>query len=171
MGQYPPIQIVNDRDEPIGGASLDETHKKGLLHRVVVIFIQDTNGRLLIQKRGPNVATHANKWDVSSAGHVDQGETYVDAAYREMAEELGLRGFELEAVDTIRRRTVIGDRIIDRFIGVFKTVIPAGTPIILQESEVSEVRWLGATDLKRLIVDHPEQLHDELPDLINRYYY
>src|SRR3954468_24269501 len=98
---YPPIQVVNEQDQPLGGAPLDKIHAEGLRHRVVVIFVEDDTGQLLLQKRGPHVATHANRWDVSSAGHVDEGEDYLTAAKRELSEELGLQGVELNEVDSL----------------------------------------------------------------------
>ncbi len=65
------------------------------MHRAVHIFLMDSRGRLWIEKRGPNVDTCPLYYDCSAAGHVAKGETYEQAAEREVAEELGIRGLKL----------------------------------------------------------------------------
>lgn len=170
MINYPPIQIVDKNDQPIGGASLGDIHKKGLIHRVVIIFVEDGNGSIIIQKRGPNVVTYPNRWDVSAAGHVDEGESYLAAAQRELAEELGIYGSNLQETDSLYIQTVVDERILNRFIKVYKTVTPKDTAIILQESEVAAVRWLTIEKLRELISEYPEKVHDDLSELIEKYY-
>jgi isopentenyldiphosphate isomerase len=76
VADYPPIQIVDVDDKPTGGASMADAYSKGLIFRVVYILVQDESGRILLQKRAPKVATFANCWDISAAGHVDEGESY-----------------------------------------------------------------------------------------------
>ena len=45
------FDIIDQNDNVIGQASREETHKKGLLHRVVDIFIFNSQGEILLQKR------------------------------------------------------------------------------------------------------------------------
>ncbi len=67
-----------------------------LLHRVVHVLVFDRNGRLLMQKRSMDKDVAPGKWDTSVGGHVNPGETVIEAAKREMAEELGISGCELK---------------------------------------------------------------------------
>ncbi len=53
---------------------------------------------MLLQKRSAHVRSGAGKWDDSVAGHVDEGETYLEAATRELAEEIGVVNTDLEEV-------------------------------------------------------------------------
>lgn len=46
---------------------------------------------VLFQQRSMNVDNNAGKWDVSAGGHINQGETVLDAAVRELNEELGVK--------------------------------------------------------------------------------
>jgi len=62
-----------------------------LLHRSVYIAVETAAG-MLFQRRGHGKDTNPGSWDLACAGHVDPGETYLDAARRELGEELGLVG-------------------------------------------------------------------------------
>jgi isopentenyldiphosphate isomerase len=81
---------IDENDREIGEVFRKEAHQKGLLHRVVVIYVFDVNGNILVQERADG------RFDHSSAGHVDPGETYLEAAKRELGEELGIFGVPLE---------------------------------------------------------------------------
>jgi 16S rRNA (adenine1518-N6/adenine1519-N6)-dimethyltransferase len=90
-----PIQIVDQNNNPTGSATKQEAWRGGLIHRVVRISILDPSGRLLAQKRSLHKEPFPGRWDNSAAGHVDAGETYEQAALRELREELGLDGIEV----------------------------------------------------------------------------
>lgn len=170
MKQYPPIQLVDENDQPIGGASMDEIHQKGLLHRVVHIFVEDEAGNILLQKRGPNVATHPGLWDISAGGHVDEGEDYKFAATRELSEELGIVGYELETVEKHLRNTTFKHRLLNRFVTVFKVIVPVGIDIKYPETEVIDIKWLSLQNLRELIKSDPETFTPELIRLFNKLY-
>nr|WP_321412361.1 NUDIX domain-containing protein [uncultured Allomuricauda sp.] len=99
------VDILDDQGKPTGQSCLkSEAHQKGLLHPTVHIWLYTSDGRVLIQQRSKNKATHPSLWDVSVAGHVSAGENIVDAAIREVAEEVGLMvsESELEPLDTFK---------------------------------------------------------------------
>ena len=60
-----------------------------LVHRSVHVVVQTSSG-LLLQRRGFEKDKGAGLWDSACAGHVQPGETYLQAATRELEEELGL---------------------------------------------------------------------------------
>ena len=86
------ITFVDKEDRVVGSGSKAEALRDGIIHRVIRIFIFDIEGNLLIQLRGPHVFSLPGRWDQSVAGHVDVGESYRDAAHRELSEELGIVG-------------------------------------------------------------------------------
>ncbi len=67
-----------------------EAHKNGIFHPTVHIWYYTKNGKILIQQRGKHKSTFPLRWDVSVAGHVMAGEDILDAAIREIKEEIGL---------------------------------------------------------------------------------
>ena len=81
---------VDHNDHVIGKISREQAHKFNLLHRAVHIFIKDQNGKWLLQKRSAKKDLDPLLLTTSCSGHVDSGETYLDAAVRECEEELGL---------------------------------------------------------------------------------
>lgn len=144
MDEY--IDIWNEDGTPTGKKSLkSEAHLHGLFHPTVHIWIYNSRGQVLLQKRSETKKTFPGLWDVSVAGHISAGEAIEAAALREAKEELGL---EIHISDLY-------------FHGVFKSVQhhPSGIhdcefhhcylcrldPDVkafrLQASEVSEIRW------------------------------
>jgi len=170
---HPPIQIVNDSDQPIGEASIDETYDKGLLHRVVYIILEDPSGRLLLQKRSPQVVNYPNRWDISSAGHVDAGESYEEAASRELLEEAGLEsdGLDIKEIDYFRSdEKHAGGILKHRFNKIYKAVIPADTSFKPQPEEVTGFKWFDIKAAKKLIAESPDDVATGLVLCVDRYY-
>lgn len=165
---YALIQIVDAEDKPIGVASMSEAQEKGLIHRIVRIMVENSDGKILLQKRA-NKMTWPNCWDNSAAGHVDEGEDYLGAARRELFEEIGLDGQDLTEVGKYYSDAVYQGRILKRFNMVYKLVAEE-TPSQLNPIEVTEVAWFTVENAKKLIKTSPELVTDGLHDVINRYY-
>lgn len=86
------LPIVDGQDRVTGVERRGVVHQRGLLHRAAHVLVFDGQGRLYLQLRSPNKDTHPGKWTTSASGHVDPGESYEEAARRELGEELGLDG-------------------------------------------------------------------------------
>ena len=83
---------VDEEDNLIGRASREECHSKRLIHRSVYIFVLNSEGKLLLQKRSMSKDLYPGYYTGSATGHVDYGESYEEAAHRELKEELGIDG-------------------------------------------------------------------------------
>ncbi|MBQ9130482.1 MAG: NUDIX domain-containing protein [Clostridia bacterium] len=71
-------------------------HRDGDFHATAHVWIYRTvNGRhqLLLQKRAQNKDAYPGMLDISCAGHLKRGDSYEEAAARELEEELGLGAF------------------------------------------------------------------------------
>ncbi|HEY5704321.1 MAG TPA: 16S rRNA (adenine(1518)-N(6)/adenine(1519)-N(6))-dimethyltransferase RsmA [Terrimicrobiaceae bacterium] len=82
--------VVDEHDRVIGFESRDLVHVNNLRHRAIHILIFNQRGELFLQKRSIWKDTHPGKWDSSTAGHVDAGESYEESARRELHEEIGI---------------------------------------------------------------------------------
>ncbi len=85
------IEIWDASGAPTGRiAKKSEAHKAGWFHPTVHIWFYTASGKVLLQKRAPEKDTFPGLWDVSVAGHVQAGELPLEAAQREIREEIGL---------------------------------------------------------------------------------
>jgi isopentenyl-diphosphate Delta-isomerase len=84
------IDVVDESDRVLRVASLARCKKEGLLHRSVAVFVRNTPGEILLQRRSIDDDWLPGKWTVSSTGHVRAKEEPVLAATREAEEELGI---------------------------------------------------------------------------------
>ena len=88
MEEY--VDILDDKGQKTGKVvTKKEAHKSGLFHPTVHIWFFTADGRILLQQRGENKETFPLLWDVSVAGHISAGEEVLDAALREIKEEIG----------------------------------------------------------------------------------
>jgi len=82
--------FVDEDDNIIGKATRKEVHDKNLIHRSVMFFIFDKEGRIFVGQRTKNKEFFKEYWSIVLGGHVNSGETYDEAAIREFKEETGL---------------------------------------------------------------------------------
>ncbi len=166
-----PIQIVDEHNNPIGSATKQEAWRDGLIHRVVRISILDKAGRLLVQKRSDQKELFPGRLDNSAAGHVDIGETYEQAALRELHEELGLKGIELQKLGDYYVDVTDDWRRMKRFTRSYKIVLQDPLPSFkLPKDEVESTEWMEVAKVKKLVADHPEQVTDGLEQVMERFF-
>lgn len=85
------LDVYNGLGEPLGRSEeRGIVHAQDLLHKAVQVWIINRRNELLLQRRSPDKILCPNMLDVSFAGHVQAGETSVQAVVREGKEELGI---------------------------------------------------------------------------------
>jgi len=84
------VDVVDAHDNVVGKVKREEAHKKELLHRVVQVFVFDPDGRLFVQQRSLSKDVYPGFYEGSLSGHVLSGESFKEAAGRELHEELGV---------------------------------------------------------------------------------
>ena len=90
MDEY--IDIVTVTGELTGKSALkSEVHKNGWYHNTIHLWLYTKQGEILLQQRSQKKPIYPLLWDVSVAGHIDAGETFLEAALRETKEEIGLQ--------------------------------------------------------------------------------
>jgi isopentenyldiphosphate isomerase len=85
------IQDVIDEDDNIlDKLTRKEIKKNNLLHRGVFVFVFNSKGEIFLQKRSMNKTLYPGLWGIGAGGGVIAGESYDEAAKRELKEELGI---------------------------------------------------------------------------------
>ena len=156
------LDIVDAHNRIIGCAPRREVHRLGLRHRAVHMLILDGDDRIYLQRRSPHKDVDPGLWDTSAAGHVDSGEDYLDAALRELNEELALDDVRLEALCDLPARPETGEEFVRVYIG--RT---AGEPRP-DPREIEAGGWWSQADLAEWLAREPaaftatfQQIHAE----------
>ena len=155
-------------------ASRDECHNKGLWHRAVIIFIINSNGKILLQKRSKNKKLWPNLWDLSAGGHVLTGELGFEAIIREAKEELNIdvKKEELTYVGSYTSENIKGN-IINRHFNEF-FIIEKNiniNDITIQEEEVQDVKWFTKDEILERINNNYDGITDKIAcwDYLKKY--
>jgi 16S rRNA (adenine1518-N6/adenine1519-N6)-dimethyltransferase len=92
------FDVVDEGDNVLRQETRDVVHREGLLHRAVHLFVFNKRKELFLQKRSRLKDRTPGVWGGRAAGHLKAGEGYESAAIRELAEELGVHGAEIQDV-------------------------------------------------------------------------
>lgn len=156
----PRFDILDPAGHPLGRtASIEEVYREGLWHRSVQVLVFTPAGEILVQQRAADSILLPNYLDMSAAGGVDPGETPLQAAVRETAEELGIEARPTEFIPLkVRRfsRDFPGRRVHSRaFIHPFLLpVASSDVPLRLQKREVAAAQFVPLSEAKRLVGHH-----------------
>jgi len=83
--------LVDDSENVMGFESKTNCHTgSGILHRAFSIFIFNTEGQLLLQKRSAAKPLWPLYWSNSVCSHPRKGETLEEATHRRLKEEMGI---------------------------------------------------------------------------------
>jgi 8-oxo-dGTP diphosphatase len=134
---------VLDEDGNLTGRTIERGQplKEGEYHLVVNIWIKNSMGEYLIQKRSEKVERWPGIW-AATGGAAIKGESSLTAALREIREELGLslKPDMLERVTRVRRKNVLSDLWL-----VSQDVCLED--IRMQKEEVSEVKYASMSEI------------------------
>jgi isopentenyl-diphosphate delta-isomerase len=161
------VAIFDEQGNKLGKAAKKEVHLKGLWHRGAHVWIYNSKGEILLQKRADNVAYWPGKWDISAAGHVAFGEEPDDTALRELEEELGIKVklndlkklFIKKSSNSAPELNFFNNEIDSVFLYRFDGDI---SKLILQDSEVSNLRFISLKQLESDIKT-PNKYKDYVP--------
>ena len=90
------VTIVDEFNQVVGVAPRWRMRAEMLCHRATYILVFDHSDRIFLQKRTADKDIYPGYYDVAAGGVVLEGENYEESAKRELDEELGISGVELE---------------------------------------------------------------------------
>lgn len=142
------VDIVDDADRVVATVTRAEMRARHLQHRSVGIAVMSTDGRLLIHRRSDDKDIWPGWWDIAAGGVVTSGETYDDAARRELAEELGLVDATFDYVGEAR----FVDEELAAIFHLYRVVHDG--PFSFDDGEIVEIRWVTLAELEALRTTH-----------------
>lgn len=112
-------------------------------HLVVLAYIFNHKGQILIQKRSENLNYAPGMWAITGGSAV-RGENSEQAIKREIFEELGVQVESVgEPLQFISKNAIKST--------YFITIDKTAEEFTLQDEEVSEVKWVDFEELKHMI--------------------
>ncbi|MCF7729979.1 MAG: 16S rRNA (adenine(1518)-N(6)/adenine(1519)-N(6))-dimethyltransferase RsmA [Chthoniobacterales bacterium] len=144
------FDVVDENDAVVSTHERHFVHVNKLLHRAVHIWIFNRCGELFLQKRSYWKENHAGLWCSSVAGHVGAGESYFEAANRELHEELGVN-VPLQPFYRILASEVTGQEFVECFVGI------AEGPFVLDPGEIETGVFFNPELIQQWVNAHPEE--------------
>lgn len=90
------VQHIGSGGVVVGLVSRTRMRAENLCHRAVFVVVLSSDGCLLVHRRAESKDLWPGLWDIAVGGVVVGDESYEVAAMRELDEEIGIRGVELE---------------------------------------------------------------------------
>ena len=157
------VDVVDEFDQVVQVVPRRVMRADRLRHRAVFIAVVDGAGRLLVHRRSPHKDVWPSWCDIAVGGVVGAGENYIDAAHRELAEEIGVSTATLEEIDLGESRTYEDDQV---SLMARCYVVTSSGPFTFDDGEVVEAWWVhrdGLDDLLRRERFLPDSLALLLP--------
>lgn len=106
------VVLVNEKDEVVGIGDKLKIHRLGLLHRAFSVFIFNSHGDLLMQRRAMGKYHSPGLWSNTCCGHPRPAEPVITGAQRRLRAEMGL-DCKLKSVGSFIYRADVGDGLIE----------------------------------------------------------
>ena len=148
--------LVDESDHEIGHLDKRACHdREGVLHRAFSLFIFNSAGELLLQRRSAEKRLWPLFWSNSCCSHPRKGETMELATQRRLAEELGMQS-DLRHLFTFQYHApyldVGSEREVCRVFAGSSDEQPRPN-----SNEIAAVRWIAPEELDREITARPDR--------------
>ncbi|MGH4036015.1 NUDIX hydrolase [Actinomycetota bacterium Odt1-20B] len=142
MGEL--VERVDERDQVVEVVDRSEAIRRKWLHRIATIVCRDEDGRFLVHRRPDDSPRFPGQYNWMLGGAANVGESYEEAAARELSEELGVH-----AAPQFLLKFLCSGAISPYWLGLHEVVVT--TPVRPNAQEVAWYDWLSGTDLARLV--------------------
>ena len=148
------VILVDEKDNELGTMEKMEAHEKGCLHRAFSVFVFNSNGQTMLQRRAKSKYHGGGLWSNTCCSHPRIGEPVLDAAKRRLHEELGFV-CDLKELYWFIYKTDVDNGLVEHeldhvFVGRFD-----GQPNPNSE-EVWETKWVSLEALKEDMSKNPQ---------------
>lgn len=140
-----------------------ESLQEGEYHLAAEVWVVNSQGSLLIQKRSENCHILPGSWALTT-GRIQAGESPAVGGARELFEEMGI-AVSREDLHWLRRvvRRDGSHLIWDIF--VCRTDVPL-SELCLQEDEVSDAKWVSPDEFEKMLADGSLHPYPEIREVL-----
>jgi 8-oxo-dGTP pyrophosphatase MutT (NUDIX family) len=152
------LDIIDENNTVIRQEPKTVAHEQGLRHRVAVVMLKRTSDNKYLFPTASDLKVEAGGLFHSAAGHITAGESYPEAALRELMEECGVQidSSALTYLGTYWLEKDYPTRIERERFEIYEGVFPGG-PVTFNDEQNNE-QWLSMEELKDLYMKHKEKL-------------
>ena len=148
------VILVDEKDNPLGTGEKLKTHREGKLHRAFSIFVFNSKGELLLQKRARGKYHSGGLWTNTCCSHPEPDKNLKAEAEKRLQEEMGFT-CDLKEISSFVYKAGLGDLIEYEFDHVFSGKFD-GNPEP-DKTEAEDWKWINLTELKQDVKDSPEK--------------
>ena len=149
------IVKVDIFDNEIGEIEKMEAHLTPVLHRAFSVYIINSKGEMLIQKRAAHKYHSPNLWANACCSHPRRGENIVESAKERLIDEIGIK-CDLEELFTFNYLSKYNENLYEYEVDHVLFGEYNGE-VILNEEEASEFRWVDLNTLSNEILNDPQK--------------
>ncbi|MCB9358411.1 NUDIX domain-containing protein [Candidatus Woesearchaeota archaeon] len=155
------VDLIDEDNNVIGETTREEVIAKNLLHRAAIIVICNEKGEFFVQKRSNDKKLFPGYWGIGCGGSVSKGESFDEAAQREMMEELGIDAppIFVKQVNYEGKKT--------RYIANLYCIEYDGE-ITFNDGEVQDGKFVREAELLRMI-DEEDFLPDDVEVIVKNF--
>jgi len=148
------LVLVNENDEPVGLMEKMEVHQKALLHRAFSVFLFNSKGEMLLQRRALKKYHSGGLWTNTCCSHPYPDETPGHAAKRRMKEELGFETSVHPAFSFIYKAALDNELTEYEFDHVL--IGEYDGQVFPNKDEVVDYCYMNMDELRENMVNHPD---------------
>jgi isopentenyl-diphosphate delta-isomerase len=146
--------LVDESDNEIGVGDSETVHKEGLLHRAFSIFVFNSLGELLLQKRADAKNHSGGLWTNTCCSHPSRGDALDTLVHARLREEMGF-DCHLKKILSFKYHAHVGNGLFEHeydhvFVGLFDGQ-PHANPM-----EVDDWKWMAVDRLRKDIDANPQ---------------
>ncbi|MFQ5541525.1 MAG: isopentenyl-diphosphate Delta-isomerase [Candidatus Binatia bacterium] len=161
------VILVDEDGHEIGSMEKIKAHREGRLHRAFSIYVFNSEGKLLLQKRAKKKYHSGGLWTNTCCSHPRPQESIEKAAQRRLQEEMGF-DCDLRESFSFTYKVKLDNDLFEHehdhvFIGEFD-----GEPVPNPE-EVEDWKWIGLEELQKDVRERPDRYTYWLRICINRF--
>jgi isopentenyl-diphosphate Delta-isomerase len=150
------LVLVDDTGAAIGAKPKRECHLgEGVLHKAFSVFIFNSHGEVLLQRRSSGKMLWPSYWSNSCCSHPLIGEHEFTAARRRIHQELGMTISQLEKHFDFEYQASFGDIGSEwELCSVFTAF--SDDPVHINKHEIDSVRWVAVDEMAGLLIAESE---------------